>query len=363
VLRQNAWLIALLAYMLVSTLWSDIPLSAFKRWTREAIVVIMVLVVLSEADPRQALESLLRRCAYILIPFSVILIRYYPRLGREYTHWSGKETWIGVTVHKNSLGCVCLVTGFFLVWELYRRWKKRSHARWKYQGWADLAVLFLTLYLLKGAENAYSATAIGAFAVGIAAFLTLLWLRKQKLRIPLPALLSLVGFLIWFGTAAPFLGGSNLATFSSSLGRDATLTGRTETWAQLVPVVEREPLLGCGFGSFWTTARREFYRMSYGHNGYLDTLLEIGAVGLALFSAWFLSSARKLHRALARDYEWASFAICLLVMALVYNATESALTLADPIIAVVALTSFMVCNESIYAFRRSRLSLRLHVPA
>ena len=65
-----------------------------------------------------------------------------------------------------------------------------------------------------------------------------------------------------------------------------TLTGRTDTWAELVPVVMSRPLFGCGFGSFWTTARREFYEMSHGHNGYLDTVLELGFVGLAFYVAW-----------------------------------------------------------------------------
>ena len=105
--------------------------------------------------------------------------------------------------------------------------------------------------------------------------------------------------LIGFGVSAPFLGGSNVAVFSSSLGRDDTLTGRTDTWAQLVPVVMSQPLFGCGFGSFWTTARRDFYEMSHGHNGYLDVLLELGLWALVLHCV-AVASARKLHGTLAR---------------------------------------------------------------
>ena len=66
-LRRHGWLLVLLVYMLVSTLWSDITFIALKRWMREGIVVIMALVILSEANPRQALESILRRSAYIQI--------------------------------------------------------------------------------------------------------------------------------------------------------------------------------------------------------------------------------------------------------------------------------------------------------
>jgi len=74
-LRRNGWLLALLAYMFVSTLWSDITLIALRRWVREAILVIMALVLISETHPREAMESLLRRSAYILIPFSLLLIK------------------------------------------------------------------------------------------------------------------------------------------------------------------------------------------------------------------------------------------------------------------------------------------------
>ena len=128
-LRRNGWLLALLAYMVVSTLWSDITSIALRRWTRESIVVIMALVLMSEAHPRKALESLLRRSAYILIPFSLLLIKYYPALGVAYATWSGQRMWIGVTVHKNSLSALCVVSAFFLLWATFRRWRARSIGR------------------------------------------------------------------------------------------------------------------------------------------------------------------------------------------------------------------------------------------
>jgi O-antigen ligase len=352
-LRRHGWLLALLAYMFVSALWSDITFIALKRWVREVIVLVMALVVMSEANPRQALESLLRRSAYILIPFSLMLIKYYPALGREYTRWSGKQMWIGVTVHKNALGSLCLVSAFFLLWALYRHWRRPAPEGGRYLVWADVAVLLMALFLLKGAEDAYSATSIGTFAVGIATFLCLLWFRKLKLRIPQPGLSALIIFLVGFGVSAPFVGGSNLATASSALGRDETLTGRTETWAELVPVVDRQPLLGSGIGSFWTDARRELYQMSFAHNGYLDILLELGVVGLAFYTVWLLSCARTFHGALAMDYDWASLAICFLVMALVYNATESALnTLTEQMTALLALLSGVASYKPIRASTR-----------
>jgi O-antigen ligase len=365
-LRGQGWLLALLAYMLVSSLWSDITLISVRRWGREAIVPIMALVIMSEANPRQALESLWRRSAYILIPFSLLLIKYYPAFGVDYGRWSGLQMWIGVTVHKNTLGRLCLVSALFLLWAVFRSWRDRGSpaAAGRYRVSADVVVLLITLFLLNGPENAYSATSIGTFALGATSLLGLAWLRKRRLMIPQAVLLGVVVLFIGLGVSAPFLEGSSLATVSSTLGRDETLTGRTVTWGDLIPVVKSRPLLGSGFGSFWTTSRRELYEMSNGHNGYLDVLLELGWLGLAFYFAWLLSCTRRFHRTLAQDYDWGALTICFLLMVVVYNTTESALnSLAEQLTAVVALASVVVPYEPNAVARRSHLGLRVHLPA
>src|SRR5262245_25739824 len=42
-LKGHGWLLALLAYMLISTLWSDVAFIAMRRWAREVNVLIMAL--------------------------------------------------------------------------------------------------------------------------------------------------------------------------------------------------------------------------------------------------------------------------------------------------------------------------------
>ena len=46
--RRHGWLLALLGYMFLSTLWSEITLVAIRRWIREVIVVIMALAPLQK---------------------------------------------------------------------------------------------------------------------------------------------------------------------------------------------------------------------------------------------------------------------------------------------------------------------------
>lgn len=338
--RQQKWLLALLAYMFLSAFWSDMTLIVLKRWVREAIVVLMALVVMSETDPREAFGSVLRRVAYILIPFSVVLIKYYPSLGRLYGRWSGLEMWTGVTGQKNTLGRLCMISILFLLFALWQRWQKQSRVSGRYEKWADISVIAIAAYLLKGAD---SSTSTATLFVGAVLFLSLHFLRRLKLTVPLLGLSALVVFLIGFGVSTPLLGGATVASVSSSLGRDNTLTGRTEVWAAVLPAVAQQPLFGYGFGSFWTDARRQLYDIPTAHNGYLDILLELGAVGLIFYTGWLLSCTRQLHRALVQDYDWASLAICFLLMGLTYNATESALnSLTEHMTAVVLIASFVV---------------------
>jgi exopolysaccharide production protein ExoQ len=340
-LRGHKWLLVLFAFMLVSTFWSQITLIALKRWVREVIVLLMALVIMSEINPRRALASLLRRSAYVLVPFSIVLIKYYPLLGRAYGTWSGIQMWTGVTAQKNHLGRLCMISVFFLLWSLYERWRERQPVDGsRYQAWADVSVILIALYLLVGS---HSSTSLATFGLGATIFLCLRVLRRWKLAVPQVGVLALVIFLIIFGVSTPFVGGASVADYADLLGRDNTLTGRTEVWADVLPLMKQQPLLGYGLGSFWTDARRALYEIPTAHNGYLDILLELGEVGLGFYAVWLLSCTRQLHRTLAQDYGWASFGICLLVMALVYNITESALnTFTEQMTVVPALVTLVL---------------------
>ena len=342
--RQQKWLLLLLAFMFLSTFWSDITLTALKRWSRELIVPIMALVVLSEVNPRLALESIFRRTAYVLLPFSIVLIKYFPWLGVRYGKYSGTLMWVGVGGQKNILGRLCAIAILFLFFALYRYRRNHTLGREaKSQAWADVFILLLGVYLLNGSA---SSTSVVSLLLGGVVFIGLIFLRRLKLRVPQFALLALAIALMSFGVATPFLGGSNVASLTGSLGRDQTLTGRTEVWADILPARAQHSMLGYGLGSFWTDARRAFYDIPTAHNGYLDVLLELGEVGLAIYAVWMLSCTRLMHRALTQDYEWSSLGLSFLFMGLLYNTSESSLnTLTEQMTAVVVFASFVISTQ------------------
>src|ERR1035438_9638790 len=111
VLQENRWLCLFYAYLLVSVIWSDYPFVAFKRWIRDVADVVMILVILTEEDPVEAMRQVFVRCAYVLIPLSVLTMKYFVEIGRGYDYWTGTAILCGVTSGKNQLGRLALISG------------------------------------------------------------------------------------------------------------------------------------------------------------------------------------------------------------------------------------------------------------
>lgn len=346
--RAHFWLFMLIGYMLVSIFWSDLMFISFKRWTREFIALIMALLILTEHKPLQALHSVFRKSIYILIPFSLLLVKYYPQYGVEYDRWSGDLMWIGMTLQKNGLGRLCMFSAFFLVWSLVRRSDTPAISGSKYQLFIDIFLLILTFHLMSGGWGAatYSATAIVSFLVGLIFFISFKLLMKNRILTASFKLRLLMLFIISLGFATVFFGGSTIVGVTSTVNRDATLTGRTDIWAGLLPFAMNKPLLGHGFGGFWTTAKQEMFIIKEAHSGYLELLLELGFIGVFLFSMFILSCCKKIHKLLLYDFEWGRLWACFLLMLLVHNITETSMdTFTSQVMAI--LLFFEVSSDSV----------------
>jgi len=331
VIRKNKPLMILFAFMTISVIWSSAPGESLARWVREILAVAMALVVISEPSPRQAVESLLRRITYVLIPYSVLLIKYFPYYGREYGRWTGEVSWVGVTLQKNGLGRLCLIAMLYLLWTFIRRWRKKAGPVPRYQIYCDVLVLLMAIWLTKGPSiNSYSATGLVSMTLGLLVYGGLQIMRKTGFGTVKRALTLLLLIAIIVGVTTPFTSGSAVGSFSSYLGRNRTLTDRTSIWAFLLPVAMRTPLLGRGLGGVYTLRSRESFRvgqliLTEAHNGYLDLILAYGFIGLILASIFLISSGWKAQLELSCDYEWGSIWICFLVAALIHNISESSL--------------------------------------
>jgi exopolysaccharide production protein ExoQ len=329
IVRRNSWLFVLVGYALVSTLWSDLPFISIRRWARELIAVVMALVVLTEQDPRQGVETVLRRTTYLLIPYSLLLIKYFPQYGVEYGRWDGELMWLGVTVQKNGLGRICLISIFFLVWALLRRRRGREKPASRYQTPAELLLAVAAFWLLiGGGVGAYSATAVAALIAGLIMLFSLQWAGKRNSNVVCWFWVAAIVAAFVFGAVLPLVaaGGSVDSVVTGALGRNQTLTGRTDIWAKLVPYFELRPILGYGFGGFWTAATQAVaYGIKEAHNGYLASFLELGIIGVLLIGAFLWSVVRRSQRALAYDADFAMLCLCFVLMLVIHNISEASI--------------------------------------
>jgi O-antigen ligase len=150
-------------------------------------------------------------------------------------------------------------------------------------------------------------------------------LKRRNIVLGANLLTVIISLIILYGTITPFIGGLKLFDVSALLGRDSTLSGRDEIWAQLIPAAMQKPLLGHGLGGFWNDEWSMSLRVNEAHNGYLDMILNMGFAGLMLISIFLIASCRKARREMTQDSDWGIFWFCIILMTVVHNTTESSL--------------------------------------
>jgi exopolysaccharide production protein ExoQ len=319
---RNLALTAFIVFALVSMLWSDFPFVSFKRWFRDLGNYLVVLVALSDPFPFEAVRTLLRRLCYLLIPLSILIIRYYPGIGMEYNSWTGTAMYVGPTTSKNSLGVVCLVCGIFFFWDTVTRWPDRRGRKTRWILLLNVAFIAMTLWILKHANSATSSAslAIGCLII-LAAHSKILQRRPALLKTMIPLCLCLYPIMAF--------GFDMKAELAGAVGRDPTFTERTAIW-KILPAMQNNPLVGTGYESFWLGPRlKAIWQSPVGgineaHNGYLEVYLNLGIVGLFLLSAFLIASYRLICKRLTPFTSFASLSLALWAVAVLYNVTEAA---------------------------------------
>lgn len=326
-IKKNYLLFLVLFYMLISTFWSRVPFISFRRFSKEVIALIMACLLITEKEKFKAISSILKRVIYIALPFSFLVIHYFPYYGREYNRWSGELMWVGITSQKNGLALLCAVSALFLIWSLWEHITKREQLTSKLPLILDVFMLLLSIYLFMGPKRtlSYSATSLISLLAGLAVmiFSRLAVKKGAKLK---TILMSFALIIILIGIFMPFSGQLPSKSIPGLVDRDATLTGRLDIWKALVPFAKKNILLGYGFGGFWTTALREDIA-AHSHNGYLDAILDLGIVGLSLFLLFILSAMLKTIKLIVtRKIDLSFFFLSLVFVILVRNVAEISLS-------------------------------------
>jgi exopolysaccharide production protein ExoQ len=321
-LRDNLPIVVFVLYALVSVVWSDYPDVAIKRWVRAQGHIVMILVVLTEKYQALAVRQLFSRTAFLLVPISVLAIKCYPQMGRYYDTFSWHPVVCGVTTNKNELGMLCLLLGLPAVYNIFIRRSAYSVSRRRLQHLLPhCVILAMIAWLFRMAD---SMTSQSCFLMGSC----LIAVASLKVTRRYPVVLHATAIAIFLvATSALFL--NMFGGALQSMGRNSSLTGRTDLWDTVLEF-SGNPLFGTGFGSFWHGERLAkiwdiyWFHPVQAHSGYLETYLNLGYIGLTLLIVVIVAAYRSVHIDFRSKQETASLRFAYLVIAAIYNITEAA---------------------------------------
>lgn len=247
--------------------------------------------------------------------------------------------WRGLFSHKNSLAELSVMSALlFLVLVVTSPSHQRAH---RVGLAASVAVVLLT-------------TSKTGLTLMLLLFLLVPLLQMGRSRAPAALPILLIAGLGMAALVVGFVG--NYELILSSLGRDATLTGRTGIWSTLVGKIALRPWIGYGYRGFWHDMEGDsadiWYNLSFmissAHNGYLDMALELGLIGLGAFvTSFIMSLMRGLTWLRLAHSEEALWPLLYTAYYLLYNVTES--TIPDPVslawIVYIALTTTILIQR------------------
>ena len=327
VFRGNTGLLLFYAFLGITILWATYPFPTFKRWTKEIGAIPVLLVIVTDTNPIAAIKAVFVRCAFVIFTFSVMTIKYFPEISRDYNRHSGLAEIHGICDQKNSLGEAVMVFGLVLLWQLldYGGNKPRAYLRTPALQW--VIALAMGVWLLRQCD---SKTSIIGFIVGAALFLAtkIRVFDKRRAIVWICLVAAPVFFLLdnMFHLSQPIL---------NVLGRDATLTNRTEIWA----FVKAQPInrmSGCGYLNFWDKVGsiklgESEVELKTAHNGYLEIFLDGGYLGILFLLILLIHAGIHHARSFVRRYPAGVFALATFCMLLLANISESVFARRGPL--------------------------------
>jgi len=201
-----------------------------------------------------ALPRLLACAGLVMAVGSLVFVLAFPPIGIHRDVNDG--LWRGMWYEKNQMGQVMVCVAVAAA-----AWLSVADRHWRI---ASLACLLLGFGIVGAVWAARQGGAVlGVLAVWGATF---------------AAIAVGVGFL---------LGGPAILV---ALGKDPSLTGRTEIWAALMDMVAERPWTGYGYAAFWTRTSvpadiiqaQTGWLVPSAHNGWIDLLVQVGWPGAVL---------------------------------------------------------------------------------
>jgi exopolysaccharide production protein ExoQ len=310
-LHQSKWALALAMLAAISAAWSCDPLFSLRRGLVIFATTLWGAYFGCRFNREEQIELLCHAMA-IVATLSLLTAILFPAIGIDHAVHNGD--WRGIFAEKNVLGRAMVLGLIALIAKPRGSWLSACSRG------ASLVLCGLLVLM------SHSITAILMSAVLLACSI-LYGLLRLPAKWLVPAIATLMCSAV---LALPFL--DSISRLTLLLGRDLTMTGRTQIWRAALSAIALRPVLGYGFNAFWhdmngpsaSILTQVRWLTPHAHNGYLDLMLDLGAVGVTLFLAGIvlrLRSAIREYRILGgRAALWP---LLYLTFLLLYNMTES----------------------------------------
>ena len=314
--KKEKLLWILMAIALFSVFWSVAPSLSIRRFFVLFNATLSGIYLAARYTIKEQINLLFWTLTTATI-VSFLVIMGLPELGimSEETHHPG--AWQGIFLHKNALGLMMVLSALVSFLEA------KTNPRYFY---IALIVLSLSILLLIGSTSKNSLVIFGFFCLTIAIYQLCQWFYKYNR----PAF-TITIFITIFITIILFL---NTEVILELMGRNSTLTGRTGLWEALLDKIWVRPWLGYGYGAFWQSTSKEYldvwreidWKAHHGHNGFLDLWLELGLLGLSVFTLNFIyNSFCAIKKLWSNQKPELLFSVSYLLFLLLANLAESSL--------------------------------------
>ena len=279
----RVWVGAALSMVLVAWAFASMSWSIDADVTQRRSIALMFTTLfglhLAAAYDWKRLIELFAGVFMVLAVGTYISCLLFPSFGHmDAVH---PTAWTGLVYEKNQLGWLmthgCLACACAAVFSPERR-----------RLWAVGAALCVGAVVMSR-----STTSLLGVMISLGGLTGLMLLRRGRW-----VTLATVWGVLSFGGA--FIGVLVFAPqlFFGLIGKDPSLTGRTDIWAAVLRQIAVHPLLGYGFGAAWLDPwgpawfiRHDVkWTVPHAHDGWLEMMLEIGAIGMGLAMLHFLIS-------------------------------------------------------------------------
>ncbi|MEB0138468.1 MULTISPECIES: O-antigen ligase family protein [unclassified Undibacterium] len=320
----NPFLLLVLLWCLLSSLWSPLAGVSFKRAIQLYGIVLIGLSIQLAPQPLHLIVTALLRVLMGMLLLSLVMALAFPSIGIDYELGNA---WRGALSQKNELGQVAAMA--LLLWQVKACMERIDS---KFLG----AALLFSFFMLIMSKSSTSLL----IALSTSAVFHLFRKRRLSSDYSLTRILLSLLCLILLMLYAFYLQESRFPTWpevsapiASLFGKGSDLTGRTDIWNLVWLEIHRHWVIGLGYGAFWlgpdSLSQYVISALNWiplqSHNGYLDILNEQGLIGLGGTVLVLLTQARQLAIMAHGDRLQAAFWSAMLLVVVVTNFTESSL--------------------------------------